>query len=546
MKFTRVILFSILGLSFLLRLAGIGYGLPLWVVDDEPPFTLAALKMIQLRTLIPAFHLDEFRTILYYPSYLSYLYLAPFSLLLAIKFLLFGGAANQFIYHLTSDLSQFFLVARFLNVAMGAASVFLVYRISKEIFKDEFTALMAAFFLGTSLLHIAFSFVGRHWLPISFFLALILMILSINRLNLKKKYILALLTAGIGLGISPILIISFVLIFSWYFFFDKLPLFAILKDKYFYLVFAILVASLLLPGVLYPQSFGFKGDLTLGQPKTVWGIIQSPFLFLKPVILSEPVLAMFAGIGLLAIFLRFRNLFWPIFIFIYSYSALFYLFFRYEHRFVAPLFPILAVLAAFGFVNIYKKINNKIFISGFFLILAVPLVLALRLSYLSHFNDSRIHLRQWVEKNIPAGSKILVYARLTRLPSSKEAIKEQELLDPQSLRKVDLAEANLEKRSGNFFHALNLYSVGNQNFYDNLEKYVRDNGYQYLLMSEADFRGPGRWNDFKKIAEGGKLLKSFGYPQEDFSLSVGQLIGNPFRLFALKEFGPLVFVYKLY
>ena len=107
----KKILIIIIGAAFLLRIAGINYGLPLWLIDDEPPFTLAALKMIQLKTLLPVFHLDEFKTVLYYPPYLSYFYLLPFSVLLGIKYLFIGGAISQFINYVVLDLSQFFVIA---------------------------------------------------------------------------------------------------------------------------------------------------------------------------------------------------------------------------------------------------------------------------------------------------------------------------------------------------------------------------------------------------------------------------------------------------
>src|SRR3989344_8778346 len=105
----KLLLVYILLFSFLVRLAGIGYGLPLWLIDDEPPFTLAALKMIQLKTPLPVFHLDEFKAFLYYPPYLSYLYLFPFSVLLAAKYLFFSGGLDQFLYYVNIDLSPFFL-----------------------------------------------------------------------------------------------------------------------------------------------------------------------------------------------------------------------------------------------------------------------------------------------------------------------------------------------------------------------------------------------------------------------------------------------------
>ena len=98
--------------------------------------------------------------------------------------------------------------------------------------------------------------------------------------------------------------------------------------------------------------------------------------------------------------------------------------------------------------NAIKNIN-KILRVVFMLILAIPLVLSLRLSYLFYNDDSRVHARQWIEENIPHESKILVYARLTRLSSTKEAIQEQENR-PGSLRKVDIAEENLASAVGCF------------------------------------------------------------------------------------------------
>ena len=96
MKSLNKSLIFILALAFLARIVGISYGLPLWLVDDEPPFTLAALKMLQLKTLIPASQLADFKTVLYYPPYLSYLYLPFFAALVAIKLLLYDGPSALF------------------------------------------------------------------------------------------------------------------------------------------------------------------------------------------------------------------------------------------------------------------------------------------------------------------------------------------------------------------------------------------------------------------------------------------------------------------
>ncbi len=537
------LLIYILVFAFLVRVVGISYGLPLWLIDDEPPFTLAALKMIQLKTLLPASYLGEFRTVLYYPPYLSYLYLLPFSILLGIKYLFFSGGREQFIYYLTSDLSQFFLIARFLNVLIGVLSVALLYKAVKKIFQNELIGLLSAFFLSTSLFHILMSANGRHWLPVSFFTVLVLWILNLDW-EFQKKYLAAVLAVGIGIGVSIINVLLLALISYWYFFYEGRSLLALIKEKYFYgslIIFALLA---ILPGILYPQSFGFRNDLTFQEAKSISGIIASPFLFLKPIALSEPILAFFAVLGLLFSIFYMRNLFLPIAFFLYTYSAIFYLFFRYEHRFALPLFPLLAIMSAYGAGEFYKRASgNRILVVFLIAVLAIPAVFSVRLSYLLYQNDSRNHLIEWVKSNLSAGSKILVYARLMRLPSTPEAITEQRTIDPGSLRKVDLAEENFPKQPS--FHALNLYTIQNEKFYSNLKNYSNEHQYQYVLTSLIDFeKNPAHFSQIQSIAARGTLLKSFGEFQENYSPYIGQLFGNPLVLFKLKEFGPPVAIYK--
>ena len=53
-KKSKLILVAILLLALGVRLIGIDYGLPLALVHDEPPFIFGALKMLELKTLIPA------------------------------------------------------------------------------------------------------------------------------------------------------------------------------------------------------------------------------------------------------------------------------------------------------------------------------------------------------------------------------------------------------------------------------------------------------------------------------------------------------------
>src|SRR3989338_3884743 len=146
------LLLSILVLAFLLRVVGIGYGLPLSVVYDEAPYTLGALLMIKLHTILPSLHAADFQTVLYYPPYISYVLLAPFVAILGLQYLLWSGDPALFQYHILQDLSPFFIAARLLNVLLGTLSVFLVYRITESLFRSRVAAAAAAFFLSPSVL----------------------------------------------------------------------------------------------------------------------------------------------------------------------------------------------------------------------------------------------------------------------------------------------------------------------------------------------------------------------------------------------------------
>ncbi len=542
---SKWLLIYILVFAFLVRVAGIGYGLPLWLIDDEPPFTLAALLMLKLKTIVPAFHLADFSRVLYYPPYLSYLYLIPFGILGFGHYLAFQGGMAQFADYLTAHIDQFFLIARFINILLGTISVWLAYRISLSLFKDVKTALISAFLLAASLGHILFSFTGRHWLPISFIYALGFYFLTKENWSMEKRYCSAIVTAGIGMGISPITALFTPLIALWYFMYDRKSI-RDLAAHYKIIMATVLFAGLAwLPSLLYPKSFGFVGDVTTLQVKTFWGIFSSVFLFLKPVFLSDPAIGIFAIIGLAFLWRFQRRLALVMIVFLYGYSAIFYELFRFEHRFTMPLVPFLAILAGYGVVKLSAYVSGDYRNAAIIALMAFPLIFAFRFGYLVLKNDSRIALRQWIEANIPEGSKIIVSARLMRLASNPAAIGEQRTIDAGSLRSIDLAEER-GFASQPSYHALNLYSVGNPVFYENMLEYAQSRSYQYLVMSNSDsVRNPDQFRKVQELSQTGTLIRSYGNSQEEYSISIGQLLVSPLGLFRINQFGPLVELYQL-
>ncbi|KKT60461.1 MAG: hypothetical protein UX43_C0001G0091 [Candidatus Giovannonibacteria bacterium GW2011_GWB1_46_20] len=531
-------LLAILVFVFLARIVGVSYGLPLWLVDDEPPFTLAALKMLQLKTLIPASQLADFKTVLYYPPYLSYLYLPFFAALVAIKFLFYGGPSALFASFLLTDLSWFYVIARTINVVLATLSVFLIYKITETVLQDRRPALLAAFFVSTSLIHIALSIVSRHWLSVFFFTALVLYWLSRPNLSEKQRYFGAIFSAGIGVGFAIINLLLAPLIAFWYLIYEKKPVLAAFKEKFFYKLYAMFAALAALPYILYPASLGFSADTTAGATKTIFGAITSPIFFAKTIAISEFVLIAFAILGLVFTFKNNRRIFWTFAAFIYSYSIIFYLVFRFEPRFFMGLLPFYAILAGYGFYEIQKMLPSPVPQKIFLLVLLIPLAFVLRLDWLAIQNDSRTLAREWAEENLPSGTKIMVLARLTRFSTNKDAVSEQEKISASSLRKVDRADAEL----GNLnFHTLNLFDASNQSFYENVESYIKQNHYEYLVI-QPDYKNS---QYFKGVMAHSELLKTFGSGEAAMSIAESQFLKSPAALFQIKELGPEIKVYKL-
>ncbi len=543
----KKLLFVILVLAFIVRIIGINYGLPLWLVGDEPPFTTAALKMLELKTVLPVLHKEEFRPTLYFPPYLAYIYLIPFTLLLGLKYLLFSGSLLAFKNYIASDLTSFFIIARIINVILGTLTVWLVYKISKNIFKKEPLALLSATFLAFSTLHIYFSFVARDWLPAVFLFTLVMFFLTHTDMSFKKRYMLGAVMSGVAFGISLIAAFSMLFMLFWYLCYEKHSIFDVLKEKILYVcLFVFLVLSAISIAV-YPYGFHLSSGNSIKAIKSLYGLAVSVSQFFKPQLYSEPVLMIFALVGLIFSYRKARNFFWTILIYILSYVSIFYLVFHYEQRFTIYLFPIIAILAGYGLYSTIQPAPNRIFVACFILILLIPLATSLRLDWLVLKNDSRIQVRKWAESNLQPNTKIMVYADMARFASNKEAIKEQQALDPASLRQIDYAEMSFAENPHGYtnFHALNLYSVNNDDFYKNITNYAKINNYKYLFLDPTFPQGDSaRADQLKALTKNSVLVKSFGSTQTEYDLREGHF-GNPLDLFKLESLGPEIDAYKL-
>jgi hypothetical protein len=539
-------LYIILILAFILRIGGLFYGLPLWLVGDEPALVTGALKMLELKTLLPFLHQEELKATLYFPPHLSYLYLAPFAMLTGIEFIFFHGSFAEFKNYLIGDLSNFFILERTLHLLFSLFTVWLVYRTAKNIFKEERPALLATAFLATSVIHIYSAF--YHWGPAIFMFTLALNFLTDERLPARRRYLLGAVIAGAAFGVS--LIAGFIMLFMlyWYLFYEKHSVSDAVREKFLYAALLIFILLAGLSIALYPYGFHLSGDHSLGKAKSFTGYLSGVWHFFTPLVAFEPAISLLAAIGLFYAYRHKRGYFYTAILFLFSYASVFYGMYHYELRFTSYLFPILAITAGYGTHWLTKDLRRPLLRRLVLLIIFIlPIITALQFIRLELQNDPRISARRWAELNIPAGSKIITYAELMRLSSNQGAAKEQATIDPRSLRKIDLAEAQLPAggQDPKRFHALNLYTVTTDNFWNDIGAYARAKKYQYLIW-DPNFLPPKPWQkeQLERLAASGTLLESFGVGGQNFIMRDGYF-PDIIKFLRLNSLSPQVNIYEL-
>jgi len=339
-------LIFILALAFLIRIAGVSYGLPLWLIGDEPPFVAAALKMLELKTVLPVLHQNEFQPTLYFPPYLSYIYLIPFLAVLGFKLLFFTGTLADFKNFLLLDTSAFFLVARFLSALLGVSTIYIVYKIGLNIFKNKKAALLSATFLSLSLLHIIFSHWARHWTISLFIFSLVLYFLSHPFYSKAKRYFIASFICGIGAGmlLEITLIPSFIVF--WFFFYDKLSLSKELKTKWLWSCIFIFFVIFALAYLVWPEGaylMKTKNDTVAVFVKIIDSLKYGYTFYFFDFFKRETSMACLSLVGLTIGYFKFRRYFVPIILSILFYIFIFYYVFSDLNRLFLLLYPLLAL-----------------------------------------------------------------------------------------------------------------------------------------------------------------------------------------------------------
>ncbi|MEK7090166.1 MAG: glycosyltransferase family 39 protein, partial [Patescibacteria group bacterium] len=412
----------ILAFALFLRLWGVEYGFPNFLISDERALVFGALKMIELKTLVPAFYPEEFRPLYYMPfmSYVFLIWLLPF---LAIKYALAGfPALAEFKTSLILDPSSIWIWSRALVAILGALNVYIVYLMSKKIFSNERAAIFSAAFLAVSFFHVELSHMTRHWLPaVTLTYLAWLLILHIRDSDRLKNYICGGLVAGAAFVTNPSSVAVFVslALMQW----SRRQL---LNKNNFILVgiFLLFGAAFIL---LHPFGITFaeptKGGLdpagsVLWRLRNIFGmgfvgIVTNLQLYFETLVKYEILLFVLAilGFGLSYKYRIYRVETCAALIFVASYVLVIFFMLISFSRPVVMLLPIFAVWAGFAFNWLFEKFLRTPTLKWLAVILVFgsSFAFSAQYDYLMGKKDTRVIATEWINENIPADSKVLAY-----------------------------------------------------------------------------------------------------------------------------------------
>lgn len=571
--FTRPIGWVLIA-SFAVRLVPIGYGFPLFLVNDEPAFVLGALKMLELGTLVPVWHEAEFRTVLSYPPLLSYLYLIALAPVLAAHYLLSGAPPlAEYRDILAVSPSFLWIFARAVNAAMAVGLIAVTYAIARRIIGSERASLLAAVALSLSFYHLQLSHVVRHWMPTALLTyAAWLASLGIRAGGGWRPYLWTGFLAGLAMGVNTSAAIALLPAAIQHLAIGRGPWWRRVASVRAWAMVAVALAVLAAVIALYPYGF------TRGEGgATVGGDLAMRFFALGAKSISEwrqflagygsllaiyePALAAAASLGVLLLIRRAPRFVMTAAVFSILYLTALYLFFNAIPRALIFLLPALAIAAGYAMDRALLMLQNRFPASAAgltaayavvgLMALALPTAVGVRYLTLAARADTRLVAKAWIESNVPPGSKVLMDAQYLRLSNTPEGAYELQRLDPSALRAPDRAALRRSAAPQPAFYVLNLHFIPPGHAYRRADAaFFRRQGYSYFAVEYGYVDQRDLDPQSRALAAEGVLRERFaGFRPGAFDRAL-DLSGEistvpPWRLWDIQRFGRFVDIYAL-
>lgn len=548
-----LILWGILGLAFCLRVAGVQFGLPHLYHADEPIVVNHAMAYGS-GDLNPHF----FKI----PPLMSYLVFLLYSLYFAIgRGVGIFKSLGDFEFLFYGDPTPFYLLARLIfGVLLGTLTVYLFYRLIAKAFSQE-TALLSAFLLGICFLHVRDSHYLYADIPLA--LVMVLTFFAIFEVFTKGENLKPHLVSGLMIGWAAATKYNGLSLVIPYLFASlslrekrRLPSFWILAGLGAAAVFMILNPYSLLDFGFFveelkrqSQSHGSSGWLHHLEYSLAGGV-------------GVPLLA--AGLMGLGRIGKEKSC---LAVFVVGYYLLISLAGQPYDRYVLPLVPFLIFFAAdftLWFSQRFKR--QRLVLTTLILLMALPnLAKSILFDRVMTAKDTRTLAKEWVERNIPAGSNLALgwdfyMPRLAfvknQLLEKKEEVLQEGFHSEGRLRKLDylLTRSTPSKPSYHLFFLLNdpeknqrpLFAKPGLPYDLDL---LKDRGIDYVIVARVQKnQEPAHFYD--QLARQASLEIEFNpyrHPQP-WPLDPQPLTGGPFLfrdLFLRERNGQIIQIYRL-
>lgn len=417
-------LFIIILAGIIVRITGIDFGLPFLYHNDEPLVVHYAL----------AYSTGDFNPHFFkVPPLLSYMLFFMYGI-----FYCLGRAVGVFSnvkdfgFLFLNNPTLFYLIGRLMVGALfGSASIYLIYILAKRVFSKT-VGLFSALFLAFNFLHVRNSHYIYFDIPLVF--CVILFFILLHRLyenNRLRDYVYTGLLLGVSISVkynAALLIVPLFLIILRNKITGKDRLLEFFKKN-------IVLTALVLTGLFLTNPFMF-----LDHRSFLENISKMPFsgvdpLFHLKISLLESCglllcIAAFFGMAFLVVKRNFFAIALSVFSIAYYITVV--MVSQPAERYIFPLIPSVIVFSAY-FMDLLlskvKQLNLRLVCAVFLcLILMAPSAGKIYLSnklFLSE--DTRTAAYNWIEKNIPANSRIALDATGPIHPvlkKSKEQIRE--------------------------------------------------------------------------------------------------------------------------
>lgn len=529
-------------LAFVLRFWGCWYGLPSLFVGDEKSLVGGALKMIFERNIFPVFNPAAFR-ILYYPVLIPWIYLVVFVPYVFFVYLTgnFASIAELRDFFIINP-ANFFLMARLINVFFSAGWIWLIYLLTKKMFSKR-AGLIAALLAAVAWLPIHQGHFSKHW-NIGIFFALLILYFSLLVLEKKslKNYLLVGIFTGLGGFADYVAALYGLFLVIIHFFFDQSPFKKKLLDRkfWFFILAALIIFSLSI--AVYPQEFY---RLALGEDSTAkfekswagfWSVIVQ---VIKVLFYLETFIFIPALIGYFFLFFKDKRQFLNLLFIPLLSPFLYYFLLHFEPRYVLLFLPILMIVAGFGIDELFKILRVKSDLAAAVIcsaIIFLPLKNAVVFDKVISQKDTRNSAREWIEENLPAGTKIITNSWEFDLVKNQECLEQQQKVNNMSLRTRDYVMMNRLFPDS--------YCVWNLDLIKSLPPDIEK--YQYYLIDEHTGRRFAYLGE--ELVKKAELVKKFeGSPFDPTEQAVRESEINIFVHQRLKDrrTGPTVEIYRL-